>query len=363
MPFKGDERLGGPHDNEASLNGSSDGPTVPPYGTYLRTDSNVVVPIGEGGEFMSFVDANGGTYEVSNTKATVDVKADGIGGEYYDWSTKSNQVYFSYGTEITSGQTTFTSYFYIQINGYEFEAGNYGMKYIHDGSGSYTSIQVSGPNFVSDGYYYTTTQGHPLYSNYYGVDYQVGVKDLNHYADGSGGSRTTDGSTYPYPDYTSVGTRSENLYWYVYELSESYQYGTQSYDVYVYGGSATDSGAVSSVSYYSYGTQIGSSDYYWTGYGYEPYYYYQEPAPSAGTPTGNTNSGTNWININGTDYDNGTFSGSEYHDGSGGTYWSYSYSYQSYGYTFTSVYVDDGMGGGYTEYYNSDGNGSYYTST
>lgn len=361
MPFKGDERLGGPHDNEAKLNGSSDGPSVPVAGTFLRTENNVPWPIEYGGGYFDFVDANNQHYDVSNQTVTVSVKANGIGGEYYDWATYSNPQYRPFGYAIGVGQTTYTTQINVEISGFYYQVGEELNAYVHDGNGSFSSTNTS-TNYSANGTFLVTTQGHDLYYDYYGTSFLIGTKDVNFYSNGQGGYYSNDGSHYPYPDNTVVGTRSgSTVTVYVSELSGYYNAGTEVFEVYVYQGAATDSGAAIGTDWYPQGTLITNGNYYyWNGDGT---YYYSEPAPAAGTPTGNTSNGDISININGTDYNNGTYSGTEYHDGSGGTYWSYSNSYQPYGYNFTSAWIDDGNGGGYTEYYNSDGSGGYYTTT
>ncbi len=360
MPFKGDERLGGPHDNEASLNGTSDAPPVPVSGTYLRTDSNVLWPIAVGGGFNDFIDANNEHHDVANQTATVQVKADGIGGEYYDWNTATNVQYLPNGTAIGVGQTTFVTDISVEINSYLYKVGETTSSFVHDGYGSFTSVTTS-TSYYQEGTFLVTTQGHDLYYNYYGTDFLIGTKDINFYSDGEGGYDSADGTHYPYQNYTPVGYRSgSQVSVYVSELGNSYTAGTEYFEVYVYNGEATDSGAAAGTDWYQSGTLIVEGQYYyWNGDGT---YSYSEPAQTG--PTGNTSSGDNYININGTDYYNGTYSGTEYYDGSGGTYWSYEYSYQPYGYEFFSdSYYDEGSMMNVTTSYRSDNAGGYYTET
>lgn len=360
MPFKGDERLGGPHDNEAKLNGTSDGPSVPPAGTYVRTENNVLWPIANGGGYLAFTDANGQHHDVPNQTATVDVEADGLGGEVYDWSTATNTQYLAHGTTIGVGQTTFTTAINVELYGLFYQVGVNNNTYVHDGYGSVTTTSTQ--SYFPEGTFLFTKQGIDLISNYLGVDYVVGTKDINFYCDGEGGTYTEDASLYPYQDYTNLGYRNgETVNVYVPELNSDYPAGTAYYEVYVYQGQATDSGAAYGTNWYESGTLVTEgSYYYWDGTGG---YYYSEPAPSTG-PTGNTSSGDNYININGTDYNNGTYSGTEYNDGSGGTYWSYEYSYQPYGYEFFSdSYYDEGSMMNVTTSYRSDNAGGYYTET
>lgn len=345
MPFKGDMRLGGPHDNEARLNGTSDGPSVPVAGTYLRTDSNVVRPIAEGGGYTSYSDATSSTYEIPNQTVTVQVKADGIGGEYYDWDTATNVEFIAGGTQIYVGTYSYSYPLNVNISGYDYQVGNGTSWYVHDGYGGVG--QESSSSYYDAGTFLFTQGGATWIETYYETEYQIGTKDINYYTDGTGWYTTSEGNTYPYVDYTVVGTRSGGIVnTYVEPLNASYPSGTEIFEVYVYNGQLTDSGAATGTDWYPSGTRIAEGyDYFWNG---EGGYYYSEPTPSDGTPTGNTTSGYNYINIDGMDYNNGTYSGTEYHDGTGGTRWEYSYSYMYYGYEFTSGYYSDENGGYFT---------------
>ncbi len=357
MPFKGDLRLGGPHDNEANLNGSSDGPSVPTYGTLLSTENNVLWSYANGGPSFSYDPQGTGVTEYSSSKVTVDIRADGIGGQFYDWSNTRNQTYIPYGTvfnySYASGNT------YVTVSGQTHQSGTFTTNHVHDGYGSWTAIDSY--SYFSG--YFLTVYDAPYHTTYYGNDYVVGEVDIDYSHNGSGGttSQVVNPQYYAYGTY--VGTRTQNLY--IYIDGNSYQSGTSIYDIYSDGnGNAYDSGAAQSTTYVSSGTfidTIGGNNYYHDGSGY----WYISNNPSYGSSTGNSNGGTNYIDINGTQYENGSYSSTEYHDGNGGTYWESSSSYQPYGYTFTSTsssYWDEyGNESTYTTYYKSDGNGSYYT--
>lgn len=201
-----------------------------------------------------------------------------------------------------------------------------------------------------------------------GVNANIGTFLRQTFANGTGGTYTQDLA----PNWYSYGTelRTENGSYDVYVCSSTYNVGGYTNYWYAdgYGGYYTGG----SGSYSSYGTYLancdgqnhysnGSGGYYsesdGSGGGGGSYY------PSYGTSSGNTYSGTNQIDINGSYYDNGSYTSTEYYDGGGGYYYTYSYSYQSYGYNFTSSsYYDDGMMMTVNVYYNSDGNGGYYTS-
>jgi hypothetical protein len=359
MPFKGDMRLGGPHDNEARLNGTHDGPSVPSAGTILRTENNVPWGADNGGPVITFEPEpeNPPTYFTASS-VTVDVKADGLGGEYYDWNNVRNQEYYPDGDVLISNYSN--GYLQLEINGTYYENGTYVNDVVADGYGSwryqstYTYYENSGNPFHTDG-------SQTRHETYYGQEYVVGTQDILYYHDGNGGYTTEIGNIQTYEDYTILGGRNESLYMEVPEGSgNSFQYGTQAFEVYIISGLPTDSGAAYSTEYEANGTYITSVDgtqYYWDGNGS----YYETQNEPYGTPTGNEDSGTNYIEIEYSQYENGSWSAIEYWDGSGSTYWEYSYFYAEYGYLFTYQSVDDGMGNYYTVYYYSDGNGSYYT--
>jgi hypothetical protein len=289
---------------------------------------------------------------------TVDVKADGVGGEYYDWGNVRNQEYYPDGSVLISNYSN--GYLQLEISGTYYENGTYVNDVVRDGyegwryQSTYNYYGNSGNPFYTNG-------NQQRYENYYGQDYTVGTQDILYYHDGNGGYTTEIGNIQNYTDYTMLGYRNAALYMEVPDSSgNSFQYGTQAFEVYIINGLPTDSGTAYSTDYVSNGTYITSVDgtqYYWDGNGS----YYATQNQPWGTPTGNTNGGTNYVEINWTQYENGSWSGTEYWDGNGSTYWEYSYSYQSYGYQFTYQSVDDGMGNYYTVYYYSDGNGSYYT--
>jgi hypothetical protein len=181
------------------------------------------------------------------------------------------------------------------------------------------------------------------------------------------------------PPATQVGSVSNNYY--VNINGTNYISGSHGYSLFWMGENAGIQMDNTFSSYISNGTFIFNDagyDYYHDGSG--GYYYNQQSSgggggtggggdtgggggpPSSGTTTGNTSSGYNTIEINGSYYQNGTYSGTEYNNGSGGTYWSYTYNYESYGVQFTYTYngTDEYGNDSYTYYY-SDGNGSYYT--
>lgn len=203
------------------------------------------------------------------------------------------------------------------------------------------------------------------YADVGGVSAGVGTYYIQTFADGLGGTYTEDTSVVYYTYGTELRTESGS-----HDVSLcSGTYSVGGYTNYWYADGAGGYYTGGAGGYSSYGTYITNCD------GYNHYSdgsggYYSESDgsgsgyPSYGTPTGNSGSGDNYIEINGSQYLNGTYSYTEYHDGSGGYYNSYSYSYQSYGYNFTtSTYYDEGLMYDVTIYYNSDGAGGYYTTT
>lgn len=206
------------------------------------------------------------------------------------------------------------------------------------------------------------------YGDVGGVSTGIGTFYRQVYADGFGGTYTSDTIV----TYYSFGTvlRQESGSIDISLCSGYYSVGGYTNSWYADGSGSYYTGSTGG--YSSYGTYLTNCD------GYNHYSdgnggYYSESDgsgggsgssyPSYGTTTGNGGSGDNYIEINGSSYMNGTYSYTEYHDGNGGYYNSYSYNYQSYGYNFTSSsYYDEGMMSTVYVNYNSDGSGGYYTS-
>jgi hypothetical protein len=341
-----------------SLNGFSAGPDFPAEGTILSTLTNVTYPVEEGGAEGSYYPPEGGLTTFPSQKCTVNLVADGAGGDYLDWENVTNVQFFENGVNIAYNVRQEDSSLYFEINGQNYVNGYRIVSLVHNGYGGASESGVATYN-TTDVFYTGDVQ---VYHNLDGTDFHVGNTTREYRHDGYGGYTYSDGMpTYYYNGYSlgsfTVGVNTEiggNMY----PIGNSY-YEVQSNGL----GQAVYANAYTS--YFSYGTYVATYD----GYNYysdETGGTYTEPVPSYpenGTETGNTSSGTNYIDINGTQYENGSYSGTEYHDGIGGTYWSYSYSYQSQGYVFTSSWngTDEyGNDLGYTYYY-SDGNGGYTT--
>jgi hypothetical protein len=339
----------------------SEGPSFPAYGTVLRVENNVTRVGGllAEGEFM----IEGSLQSVSylSQDCSVNVLADGQGGEFVDWTMAFNVVYKPFGTVALyniRNESTF-----VNVGGTDFVNGTRSIRLIHDGYGGLTE-QSTNPTYSSSGVFYTDSA--QVFSDYNGTNYAVGNAERQYRHDGNGGYTTElVNVVYHYQGYV-VGSVSGNYYVNVggTDYASGYYYNELLSD-----GMGGISGGSGSSGYTSSGTYITNYDgYNWyhngsggtytesTGGEYNPY-------PSAGTTTGNGSSGTNYIYINGNNYANGSYSNTEYHDGSGGTYWSGSTSYEPYGYTFYSDSYSDEWGNWTYTYYNSDGNGGYYTSS
>lgn len=152
----------------------------PAAGTILYTVNNTTYPIAQGGAEFS---ENGTTY--ASQDCSVYVKADGVGGSYYDWANVFNVAYKPYGQIFRTESGTL----YIEINSTNYPNGTYSTDYFHDGSGSYssngTSSYTESGMITSDsnaGYNQIFTPiGYFTYESWTGTEY---------YHNGSGGYTT-----------------------------------------------------------------------------------------------------------------------------------------------------------------------------
>ena len=301
---------------------------------------------------------------------SVSTYADGNCGTY---TTDNGVTWFAYGTNITSDS-------------------NY--NYYSNGSGSYYREPINTCPAYGDPLG-STEEYATVNVSEIGMSYPVGTFTVYIYADGSCGSYSEAGGTTWYPYGTPITSDSNNNYYsdgngsyYSEAIPPEYPpYGTEL---------SSDSGNTTvnvgcgdwvvgywSCTYYadgsggSYsqcggsnvenGTLIGNcNDYNYYADGSGGYYqgeYTGNPCPSYGEPTGQGDSGTNFIEINGQQYENGSYSYTVYNDGNCGTYTSYSYYYKSSGEVIASIitgYDEMNMTDIYTTFY-SDGNGGYYT--
>ncbi len=342
MPFRDDRRLGGPRNNELTLNGTTDGPDFPAAGTILGVATGLNKTEVYGGQLLSYTYGET-TYTDYQEIYDVNLVANGTGGEYLDYSNGFNVRYKPAGTVVATSLFTEPSYLYFDQNANNYENGYNTGEIRHDGSGSLYLTSFTTYNTTS--VFYEGDTG--VYYELDGTSYQVGNATRYYSHDGQGGYTYSDGNVVYYYQGFVVGSGSTPIYYGIDNVD--YTIGQSTYDVISNGmGQAEYNGTGST--YYDYGTYITTYDgynYYSDGTG--GVYTEQVPSyPEYGTTTGNTSNGTNYIDINGTQYENGSYSGTEYNDGNGGYYWDYSYSYQYYGYEFTSGYYSDGNGGYYS---------------
>jgi hypothetical protein len=256
-----------------------------------------------------------------------------------------NVSFPAYGTFISEETLTDNE----DVGGVNTAVGSYSRAVYADGVGG-TYIEESSTNFYSYGTELRQESG-TIDISLCGGNYSAGGYTNYWYSDGAGGYWTnTQGG------YTPYGAYLANC-----DGNNHYSDGNGSY----YSESDGSGGGTSYPSYGEYSYSDGDYTYYHDGNGgtYSTYTGGGTSYPSYGEYS---NSGTydNQIEVNGSYYNNGSYSYMEYHDGMGGTYSEYSYSYQPYGYEFTSSswYDDTSMMTYYTAYL-SDGDGGYYTSS
>jgi hypothetical protein len=318
--------------------------------------------------YISEIDSsvNIGTY-------TEYVYADGTCGTY---TSDSDTEYYSSGTQIASNSSY--NFFSNGGGGYYSEPKScppYG-EYVTSGFGGYITVYISELNSsynagsstvvtYADGNCGTYTETNNNWDSYGTLI--TSDSSYNYYSNGNGGyyAESTGGGT----NCDSAGTWLEGSNSDITVNSPcggNWTVGQSTYSVYADGncGSYSESGN----NYYSSDTFLGNcNDYNYYSDGNGSYrqgeYTGSTSYPSYGQPTGVGGSGTNYIDINGTQYENGSYSYTEYHDGMGGYYTDSSTSYSSYGTYFgsQSYYDMETLSDVYTYYY-SDGNGGYYTS-
>ena len=351
MPFKGDMRLGGRRRNDSTLDGTSEGPDFPAAGTVLRQESGLQWPIASGGPSTSY---NGNQYP--SKYGTFNVKADGIGGEYVDYSVAVQSSYYSQGTYITTIASSLPTY--VQISGISYQSGTVDQYLQHDGSGGSSVVNANAAYLPNGTEFFQTSS--PVNSTFNGQSYQVGNGTLFYYHNGNGDYYTAmNWINYTIPNtvvgsYSSANTISINLDGY----SQNYPNGTSNYNIVTdgYGGLY---GVWSSSSYPSAGTIfVTSGSYTYSADGNGSYV----SNIAMGTPTGAGGGGTNYIEISGTYYENGTYNSTQYHNGLGGTYSTTTYYYKPHGETIATYWngTDEYGNDTYGTYY-SDGTGGYYT--
>lgn len=309
-----------------------------------------------------------GVSVVSRTRTRPQYK-DGTTGEWSEWNYTPNGTFYfsdeSYNYYANGGGGYYTEPKQQECPSAGTQIGSDSGEYtVNVGCGNWVTGNWSSSTFA-DGNCGTYSNGS---ANYVGYGILLGnCNDYNYYSNGSGG--------YYQGEYTGGGNNCDSYgTWLNGSNSDitvnspcggSWIVGSSYYSVYADGNCGTYS--ESGNNYYSSDTFLGNCNdynYYSDGNGSYRQGEFTGSYPSAGSPTGNTSSGTNYLEINGVQYENGTFIATEYHDGSGGYYLgNYQYSYTSYGHYFGSQSYYDwaSMNDVYTYYY-SDGTGGYYTS-
>lgn len=94
--YAGDKDITPGHPGGVSLFNLPSAGGFPAYGTFLFTATGIVYPVAEGGYSYYAIDE----VDYPMQYCDVDVKADGSGGQFYDWTTVANVVYFGNGEPI-----------------------------------------------------------------------------------------------------------------------------------------------------------------------------------------------------------------------------------------------------------------------
>lgn len=371
MPFKGDMRLGGPHDNEANLNGTSsdfdgvlaagtvvDGPIDTSRTEYDYVGNGFIMPYST----MVYADGLGGTYSVE-TWGLQYLPAGWVTDEYV----VDHTIYITeIDQNVTAGYDTFRN---IEDGTGINTASLYGVVRPADGDSVYGPFGDSTDETASYYDYNTSTTETVPNGKVYRQAYVYSTSEPTEYVLGTvyvSGSYFADGTLVAdQPDsQVEVPTGSNNYY---HDGNDNrYEWDGNGNIVYRYSGLNP------------YGTFITSdadNNYYWDGNGG----YYAASignCPESGSLIA-SGQGTNstYVWEENTSYDNGTYNWSEYTDGSCGSYTtsdtpSYLGSGQTLGVSPTRPYgVDEtttwnagtwSTGRSYPIAYLSDGVGGYY---
>ncbi len=135
MPFRDDRRLGGPRNNELTLNGTTDGPDFPAAGTILGVATGLNKTEVYGGQLLSYTYGET-TYTDYQEIYDVNLVANGTGGEYLDYSNGFNVRYKPAGTVVATSLFTEPSYLYFDQNANNYENGYNTGEIRHDGTGN-----------------------------------------------------------------------------------------------------------------------------------------------------------------------------------------------------------------------------------
>ncbi len=266
--YAGDKDISAGRSGGASIFSLPGPVSFPPAGTILSTVSQTEYPLSEGG---SGVTPSSTTYP--NQVCDVYIKADGVGGSYYDWANVFNVAYKANGVSFLyeSGNTS------VDINGTYYPNGSYYNEYFHDGTGGYYSSGGSSYNSNGTLIYNNGSSGSNYISTPVGSYAYESWTSISYYNDGSGGY---------YSNYEGYSSQSSGAYIGNDGMAASNQAevpsgsgnyftysGYSSLDFYYNGSGGYYSSQVSpyAASYGDFITYDGMYNYYWDGNG--GYYY------------------------------------------------------------------------------------------
>ena len=245
----------------------SGGGGYPAAGSYNSTLYSVTYPIAEGGASVIVL-----SVAYPNQNCDVDVKNDGSGGTYTDWSTAINQSYKSLGEGLYYDPTP-------QPLGIE----------VPSGSSNYYTGGTQGTNYYHDGYGSSYNEGVIL--SYYSMGTDTNISGLG----SNNQSEIPSGSGNYFDNGQMTGYTWNGSGGYNYPVTKGNYYNSGVFITFVPDGTYAGSIEVPSGSGSYYNAQQCGNDYFWDGSG-----------------------GTNGASAICKYYPNGTFI---YNDGTYGYYW------------------------------------------
>ena len=240
----------------------------PAAGSYNSTLNDVTYPIANGGASVTVL-----SVAYPSQTCDVDVKNNGSGGTYTDWTTATDVQYKPYGSsiytdptleplgiEVPSGSSTYIT------------GGTYQNSYYHDGAGS-SYNEGTNNSYYSDGTNTNLTGlNEPAYTQVPsgGSNYNNGTY-TGYTWNGSGGyNYPVNGGSY-YSNGTFIVFIPDSTYSGGVNIGGTTYYAQECGNDYFWNGSGADGGAVPICKYYPNGTFIFNDglgvDYYWDGTG------------------------------------------------------------------------------------------------
>ncbi len=250
-----------------SFDGPSEPPSFPEAGTVINTLSGIEYPPENGGSTFYYSSTGSA---IPNQICSVYIKADGVGGSYYDWTGVFDVAWKPSGQSFHSDSGSS----YVTINGINYSNGDWSYQAYHDGTGSYytfgnsnyapyggyiTSVGNSGSNYISTpvgSFAYESWTGYSYYHDGSG-SYYSSYDGYSQVSDGSFiGTNSSGGS-----NQTEVPSGSGNYFAYSTWSSIDYYYQSSgnTYTSYYQG--------VWNAAYADYITYDGMYTYYWDGSG------------------------------------------------------------------------------------------------